>query len=61
MSNAAADRETLTDNEQAFLATVRKHLLVARKDKANGEISFIAHLKEGGISDKYVACRLKEK
>jgi len=50
-----------TPNELEFLAMVRKHLAQARVSKIDGEMTFKASLKCGGVYDKRVVVEIREK
>lgn len=50
-----------TDNERQVLETLLRHLRLARQDRLTGRVTFEVNMREGGIVDKWVEIRIKEK
>ncbi len=51
----------LTPGEREFLAAVRRVMVEARLRRVNGTVSVEAVMKDGGIIDRWVTTKLREK
>jgi hypothetical protein len=50
-----------TDSERQVLETLLRHLRLARQDRLTGRITVEVNMREGGIVDKWVEVRTREK
>lgn len=53
-------REPLTDRQVKFMEMVERHLREAKQKKINGELSFRALIRDGGIMDAYKESKERE-
>ena len=56
-----AREDALTDQQVAFLKMVERNIRQAKADRLNGELTFKAQMRDGGIMDSYKKVKSREK
>lgn len=54
-------QEVTTEQERNFLEMVKKHLMECRRKKMSGKLSFEADMRDGGIMDRWMTLRVRER